>query len=312
MHWRRKRMIKLPEISEENATQFYADVKKNVYSILEGNKGNPTFQSIIGYCSTAGNLDEEKIKKLVIGNPATLKEAIIQIGVIKDDSVKETFKKGYINFCSRKFGRNWAQRLGVTVCPYCNRSYIFTSNRKGTRPQYDHYFPKSIYPYLALSMYNLVPCCAVCNGLKRDSDTMKSPIIYPYQESYGDQITFDEKGVNVDTITAWLGAAQKYEVKIQYKDGIPPDFREKVEQAVKIFQLEDLYSKHSDYIRDILRTAYIYRDDYLEDLVAQYPDLFHSKQEAKDFVFLNYLDENDWGKRVLAKLTHDIAKKVSN
>ena len=28
--------------------------------------------------------------------------------------------------------------------------------------------------------------------------------------------------------------------------------------------------------------------------------------EAKNLVFLNYLDEQHWGKRILAKLTHDL------
>lgn len=72
------------------------------------------------------------------------------------------------------------------------------------------------------------------------------------------------------------------------------------------------YSCDSDYVRDILRTAHIYSDDYFEGLVTQYPDLFKSKKEARDFVFFNYLEERDWGKRVLAKLTHDIAQKVSD
>ena len=59
-----------------------------------------------------------------------------------------------------------------------------------------------------------------------------------------------------------------------------------------------------------MRTAYIYNDDYFEGLLAQYPNLFYNKQEAQNFVFLNYLNEEDWGKRVLAKLTHDMAKKA--
>ena len=40
--------------------------------------------------------------------------------------------------------------------------------------------------------------------------------------------------------------------------------------------------------------------------------VFKNKKEAKNFVFFNYLEERDWGKRVLAKLTHDIAQKVSD
>ena len=38
--------------------------------------------------------------------------------------------------------------INATVCPYCNRQYTFTV-RKGklkSRPQFDHYFPKSLSP----------------------------------------------------------------------------------------------------------------------------------------------------------------------
>lgn len=135
--------------------------------------------------------------------------------------------------------------------------------------------------------------------------------IYPYKDSYGEQVTFEENGVNADNIESWLGAAREYEIKIRYADEIDGVLKSKIEHAATTFRLEELYSKHGDYVRDILRTAYIYNDDYFEGLVTQYPDLFHSKQEAKNFVFFNYLEEGDWGKRILAKLTHDIAQKVS-
>lgn len=238
-----------------------------------------------------------------------LTDAISQIGAT-DEAVVEKFDKAYTNFCKRNFGRTWAQRIGVTTCPYCNRSYIFTSNESGTRPQYDHYFPKSKYPYLALSMYNLIPCCSICNGLKHDEDTCQTPIVYPYKDSYGKQASFETVSKDSDDITAWVGAAEEYQIKIKYSDGIDPELKCKIERAVNLFKLEDLYSKHSDYVRDILRTAYIYNDDYFEGLVVQYSDLFHSNQEARDFVFFNYLDEADWGKRILAKLTHDIAEEA--
>lgn len=161
-------------------------------------------------------------------------------------------------------------------------------------------------------MYNMIPCCAVCNGLKHDKNTHETPIIYPYTDSYGEKAVFEESGVNADNIEAWLGTAKEYKITIRYADDIEDELKGKIKNAVTIFKLEELYSKHSDYVRDILRTAHIYSDDYFEGLVTQYPDLFKSKKEARDFVFFNYLEERDWGKRVLAKLTHDIAQKVSD
>lgn len=307
-------MIKLSEISTENTEKFLEDTHRRMYDMLSDSERNASYERIIHYCSTEGHLDNEKIRRLLIGNISDLRDAIVNIGPIEDENdenvnVKRKFKNLYNNFCNRTLGKNWAQMLGVTVCPYCNRSYVFTSKR-GTRPQYDHYFPKSKYPYLSISMYNLIPCCSICNGLKRDEDTFNTPFIYPYKDSYGKQVAFEEIGIGGNEIETWLGAADRYEVKIRYSSDIDADLKSRIKHAVDTFEIEELYSKHGDYIRDLLRTAYVYNDDYFEGLLAQYPNLFHNKQEAQNFVFLNYLNEEDWGKRVLAKLTHDMAKKA--
>ncbi len=178
-------MIKLPTISAENVSAFHKDVFKSMKELLVKNLENPLFERIICYCSIDGQLNDSKIERLIIGDIMVLTDTISQIGVT--DKVVDKFDKAYTNFCNRNFGRTWAQRIGVTTCPYCNRSYIFTSSKSGTRPQYDHYFPKSKYPYLALSMYNLIPCCSICNGLKHDVDTHQTPIIYPYKDSNSGQ-----------------------------------------------------------------------------------------------------------------------------
>lgn len=67
-----------------------------------------------------------------------------------------------------------------------------------------------------------------------------------------------------------------------------------------------LYEKHSDYIRNILQAKQIYTEEYLEQLVKNFPSAFDSMDDLKNMVYFNYLDEKDWGKRILAKLTHDL------
>lgn len=44
----------------------------------------------------------------------------------------------------------------------------------------------------------------------------------------------------------------------------------------------------------------------LEQLVKNFPSAFDSMDDLKNMVYFNYLDEKDWGKRILAKLTHDL------
>ncbi len=51
----------------------------------------------------------------------------------------------------------------ISICPYCNLedNYLGSSIEK---VQFDHYYPKSRYPFLAVCLSNLIPSCKVCNS----------------------------------------------------------------------------------------------------------------------------------------------------
>ena len=76
--------------------------------------------------------------------------------------------------------------------------------------------------------------------------------------------------------------------------------------GVDLLKLGPLYEKHSDYIRNILRAKQIYTEEYLDQLMKSFPGAFDDMDDLKNVVYFNYLDEEDWGKRILAKLTHDL------
>ena len=88
--------------------------------------------------------------------------------------------------------------LGISVCPYCNRQYITTAvyGRQSVRPQIDHFFCKKDYPYLALSINNLVPSCSVCNLQKHDRN---KEILYPYDEELGESFIFRARYIDKQT-----------------------------------------------------------------------------------------------------------------
>jgi hypothetical protein len=93
-----------------------------------------------------------------------------------------------------------AQKLNLKVCPYCNRNYTLTINKEvvnshlgkikvvKTRPDFDHFFCKSKHPILALSFYNLIPSCAICNRtLKGDVEfslDIQNGHVHPYLEGF--------------------------------------------------------------------------------------------------------------------------------
>lgn len=92
--------------------------------------------------------------------------------------------------------------LGVDVCPYCNRKNvglvpleksengaIVIKNLKG---QLDHFYSKSLYPYLAISRCNLVPSCSDCNESpnKYQEDAYATSLVSPYIENSPDNFLF--------------------------------------------------------------------------------------------------------------------------
>jgi hypothetical protein len=102
--------------------------------------------------------------------------AIRQRRAVKKSDEKWLRGKLYSAFNYAAFSRGtgtWgayllAERLGMDVCPYCNRDYITVMKpRRGEgqfRPDFDHWFARSNHPWFGLSFYNLVPSCATCNS----------------------------------------------------------------------------------------------------------------------------------------------------
>lgn len=80
------------------------------------------------------------------------------------------------------------QAYKLRICPYCQANHVnlHMGLEDGDtpsfmlRPPLDHYLPKSVYPYLAVSLSNLVPCCAQCNsGVKTSSDPRGMGFAHP-------------------------------------------------------------------------------------------------------------------------------------
>lgn len=200
--------------------------------------------------------------------------------------------------------------LNVSVCPYCNRQFIntFEKENKRARATLDHFYSKSLYPYLALSIYNLIPSCYFCNSsLKGNEDFYVNEAIYPYEEQFSDNASFM---TDSDDYLYLLGLSNDFDIKIEPKAGIDQDTKKKIERSIEVFALNDMYKFHKDYVSDLLRSAFINDESRINELYTLYRDIFKSKEEVMQAVFLNYFKEEDLGKRVLAKLTRDICKQL--
>lgn len=92
---------------------------------------------------------------------------------------------------SRVAGNGWGayelcSRAKYKVCPYCQQCFAMTIVRddgsRCFRPTLDHFYSKSEYPFLSLSLYNLIPSCYTCNSsLKGVRDFNKNKHLHPFE-----------------------------------------------------------------------------------------------------------------------------------
>lgn len=137
---------------------------------------------------------------LAISSPTKLRTIIREVKVwVKAASPADRLQ--FKTNCSRLFdyerfatknAKHWnayalCRESSYRLCPYCQLSLAVTVYRdpksKALRPTLDHFYPKHLYPYLALSLFNLVPSCYTCNSsLKGGSDFFKHGHLHPLED----------------------------------------------------------------------------------------------------------------------------------
>lgn len=257
-----------------------------------------------------GKVNESEIKKLLGADRTTMQSYITilkKYDKAKSDKLQERIFR-YKNFSERKVAYDILKKMNIQVCPYCNRQYIMTLKNKKVRPQFDHYYPKSDYPYLALSLFNLIPCCSICNMAKSDLDTSANPILYPYDEEFGYDIRFTiQEKDDISLFQYASGCSDEFDVGIANPNNV---LAAETTLQIEKLHLIELYNEHKDYVKNILRHHYVYTDKRIEELYNSFPDLFDSTDDVRNSMHMSYLHKKDWGKRPLAKLTCDILDDI--
>lgn len=230
----------------------------------------------------------------------------------------------YDNFTKlKRYGAyRLSEKLDVRTCPYCNRLYTFTLDLKSgkTRPEFDHFYDKATYPYLALSFYNLIPSCHICNSNFKGSKTFSVKThINPYLEGFGNYIKFTIKLnskrkymppeiVDGRGLGLFHGAFKDFSIKLKV-DNPSSDLHFRANENIECFKLEQLYNEHKDYVVEIVQKAIVYNNDYINELLKLFPGLFQDRKDVIRMILSNYTCEEDLCKRVLSKLTKDVSEE---
>ncbi|HIF9159995.1 TPA: hypothetical protein ACX6PK_000777 [Photobacterium damselae] len=113
-------------------------------------------------------------------------------------------------YVSKNFGHRIVSEVSIDICPYCNNEDIEQIHEKGAedRPDLDHYFPKSKFPFLAVTLSNLIPSGNRCNQTYKRSHWMFKNL-HPYVDGINQNVLFNTKyafdtGRTIDNITISL------------------------------------------------------------------------------------------------------------
>jgi hypothetical protein len=255
-------------------------------------------------------LNDDELKKLITARPDKL---IKIIGSIKRKNklfIKKTTAEGqilYNIFIDNAYDKldklYFIKNFGLDTCLYCNRNYIFALEKVNKiKPQIDHFYPKSIYPFLGISYYNLLPCCQTCNSFdaKGESDPYKkiSRIINPYLLSDG-QFKFDYKIVSIDILNPFAPTTS-----------VEVFFSKKIDTHLKVFKLDKLYEQHADHVIELITKSNMKYSENYRKYLNSYPGLKMSNKEINRLILGNYAETLEIHKRPLAKLYQDIGEDL--
>jgi hypothetical protein len=218
------------------------------------------------------------------------------------------------SFDKEKFIEN----IAIKTCPYCNRSYIYMvrneRNLKIVKPQIDHFFPKSKYPFLGLSYYNLIPSCLLCNSLEckaeispisDDSNPLNTQIVRNPYEFDDNELKFSFHYDTKIALPIDLFSITINDIKMDYNGdkGLWYGYE-------SIFALKSLYEKHKNYIMEIVsKLIYMYNSSNLVYLSTQTGHRIDESDILK--IFWGFpLDKKEAKNRILTKFLNDILDQV--
>lgn len=253
------------------------------------------------------------LKEILCGSFEKLLEIKTQHGTkFKDDKkIKRLFNydkqstknfKPLISKLQPKISKFFEQYVEVHTCYYCNIEFINTfkqHNETKNAFTLDHVLEKATYPFLALSLYNLVPSCYTCNSKIKDSK-IEFDKFSPTNQNFD----FTEKvkfKIFLQNPNLQIEKENDFFVKLI------ENFSNQYDAYIKSLNLDDRYEYHKYKVMDLIKKRRDYPDSRLKELSIL---TGKTEEEIKQDLFGVYLHNKDLHKRPLSKLTKDILEQL--
>lgn len=269
------------------------------------------------WCNNAGIVTAlpDVLEKLKASAPAIPKDKKTRVvkGKSQDYYVDRPIKNKIVDALGYKklrdnFYAHYFHLLGLKNCVYCNAQMalsIKTSrNAFSAKFDVDHYNPKSKFPWMCISLFNLYPSCVPCNRAKGSK-----PVFF---QLYSDDASKLTKSDFHFRLTA--EAKSRYLITKDYRS-LEFTFDEPIrpvgyQSHNKVFHINEVYGTQLDVAEQLLISSQMYDTANQKALYTSFSKLGLSPELFKRVILGTYPSAKDIHKRAMSKFIQDIAKDL--
>lgn len=275
------------ELNPKNADGSFADrsLIKSV-SKFRPKLNEPAYIALVGAEVVARQVDYldhiadiDNLKQIITALPSELDDVIAtaneilepgDLFTIVDEKIhpdsfglnllSEVFK--YSNYRGSNHCINRYKKLGFNgaTCPYCNETTMKIVPKEDEDKfnelmlfDIDHFYSKSMFPYLALSFYNHIPSCKACNQTYKGANEFAfTTHIHPYHRCFDTHYNFQlNHGVLVNEAPTKVKARKKsiFEERLLADLQIEARYQGNLGHA-RITRLVEILSRYSHILRE--------------------------------------------------------------
>ncbi|AWU99167.1 hypothetical protein DM992_06055 [Burkholderia sp. JP2-270] len=233
------------------------------------------------------------LRRLVVDSPENLDKLRKQLERVVPPPVLWKLENGVVAqtkigklFTSRVFRYEWfreskycaelydkAMNSNLFTCVYCNLEKIYVADissvgdpvvRRRAYMDIDHFFPKSKYPYMAISFFNLIPCCHNCNSrAKLVKEFTLTDHVHPYVKNFDDLYEFSYDH-------AKLASGEKQFLRIRHRS-----VSSQVDKTAGDLNLLNRYNSDTTDFREMIEQYHVHRALFSKNLGA-YEKMFQT------------------------------------
>ena len=201
----------------------------------------------------------------------------------------------------------------MRYCPYCNADMVYTikcdDKDKPYKSAFDHFYPKSRYPFLGLSLCNLIPACDRCNSkFKRDMYMEVLGTFNPYLNDVDSETCFVLIGLT-NEIRQGNESADALRIQLLPRQALTNGVDASLNNYQALFRIDDVYSQlYQDAAVETLQKGELINESYRDEIKAHFLSAGISADPVK-IILGTPLKRKEINKHHIAKLKLDILEQ---